>query len=1348
MQESPSKETLVVFRQVWQPASTLSELPSINPASAREAARALESIHAALIATPHPELHLTQPIIAHLHKALFRVLGLCTGFFLPEKRFDFLMDPWCKCLGFLLQLTDGYDLILASDWRADLTLLNVLLRIVLGYEPANKPTSQAATPQSVDPTTTPKDRMADETRLLAVQCLIHAIPLDESTPGIHDLAQQDGVLDDTFRAPSSDLVRWRTKSDQWVRDHLLGPDRQSRETFASLLCILPDTVKNAQLVALRVAALDGLMKLLRCLGTPERIGNNFPGLIFRLDAAAKERGLKENHIVLTKMLDIWTFMVVHSLKGLASTATNLKLNGDGLAEDLMSMYNNSKRAFHASSSSSSSPSKPEPIIMDYGTDAWLAAMAKGLRLHFKDISPLRTHAHWMVRLKFGEMAFNILKDCQASIKRLGGGRSTTIGVTGFLLETLLGCTLDDYRDVCQPTRDYLRQLMEEYESTYLINIAKEILRERLIALPRVLHGVDEALKQSSVRLVQGIVVFLGKHMENMINHQTLVGYIQPWINLLTIEQLDQHNMDERGGVLGDGSWGAQDPDTGSDIERWNSWVQSRKGSGRKLGFPRRIHLYLREQTTSTAFMGLLRQLGSTTEINVWTEELTTRLRQDCQHVRESQGWFDARTVSSVLLLNQVLLGAYGAGLANFGKMLTTEQSTKKKVSSTRKQLRHARRAAKGVLEEYLEILVACSQMALEARSRQEAKQRADPSLDAEKDSRTKKALLAKMFGADDDEMFDMDVGAEAMIYDHNTDVMLQCLLLEGIASIAVILGSEDFEMELYRTLYILLEQLGDQESALVRDTAEACLEHVAFVCQYESIGDLIQANYDYVIQQVSQRIVFLGTNPKTPQVLCALIRVVGPPAIAMLEDSVTEIFEALDHWKSQEDEVGEGLLKSLCEIVHVMALAVEASDASLKTDQKNSSAASKRDSGILMMLPGMEEFSHSDKASVEVAEFARRYRVLVQEMSGSSQAEADAMEEEMKDMTPEQIRDYFLRLTKDAEQEQSTLTEDAPADTTDDPMEKMLKEAAGEESLSLDELRDAIPKPPPKDAEPEPPTKHEQLCLRILDKAGYFLTSDSPRMRILALEAIQRAIVVLRDRPTELNPAIHAFWPAMVSRVLMRRSNSTEVFYVSLRAIEVVTALAENCSEFLSRHLMNDVWPFILKALQSWTQKPATADRAHRRTPLQTITVSQGSGGRTSQPMRSQGRRAASTKVFTREHRLQLTTLASLGKIVRRVRVPVREVWPMLLLARDIMLDQFWTLHWDVRAEAAEVMKSMASAGHGDSVYLALEEVVKQSASASKRSTAAQDAGEAADEEDGGVQLCSDVLSFMEAENL
>ncbi|KAG0207648.1 TEL2-interacting protein 1 [Mortierella sp. GBA30] len=1333
MQQGVSTETLVVFRQVWEPAATVISLSSITASNARETTTILETIHSALESMRHPELHLTEPIIGQIHKALVRVLSLCTGFFSPEKRFDFLMDAWCKCLGFLLQLTDGYELILASDWRYDLHLLNVLLRIVLGYD-------RTSVQQNIDPTTTPKDRMADETRLLAVQCLIHAIPLSKNAPTIQDVAHQSIHSSSGLSIPS----RLRTKSDEWVRDHLLGSDPPTRSTFASLICILSDTIKNAQLVALRLAALDGIMKLLRCLETPQRIGNIYPALVPRLDVAARERGLKEHHSVLTKMLEIWTFVVVESLKDITPMQQDLNSTGVGLSEDLMKMYNSNKKTATAGTTETV-PRESAP--MAFGSEGWMNEMGKGLRLHFKDISQLRMHNHWMVRFSFGVMAYRILKECRPSLKRLGG--TTTTGVAGFLLETLIGCTLDDYEDVHKPAREYLRQLTQEHESTELMNIGKDIMRERLLAMPRVLHGADETVKQNSVRLIQGMVLFLGKQMEYLINHQTLRSYVQPWISLLTIEQLDQYNMDERGGILDQGSSHSRDVDPESDESKWISWIQSCKGSGRKFGFPRKIHLYLREQATSSAFIGLLRQLGSTTEVDVWTEELTARLRQDCQSVRENQGWFDARTVSCVLLLNQVLLGASGIGLATLGEKPMTDPS--QKPSAKRKKQRHVSRAAKGVLEEYLDILIETSQRSLEARSKQAAHQRSSSSstVGTENDSYNRKALLARMIGMNDEDMADMEPGSESTIYDYNMDIMLQCLVLEGIASIAVILGGDGFEMELYRALYILLEHLGDQDSDLVRDTAEASLEHVAFVCRYESIGELVQANYDYVIQQVSQRIAFLSTNPKTPQVLCALIRVVGPPAISMLEDSVTEIFEALDHWKNQEDQVGEGLLKSLCEIVNVMALdAKDAKEPSRPGDHTNKNSSPKRDSGILMMMPDME-FSLPANGSKEVAEFARKYRILVQDVGENSQVEADALEEDMKNMTPDQIRDYFQKLTKDAKEEGSTLAGETPEDSIEDLLSKATVDGV-DDSVSMDGLRDAIPKPSQKEPKPVPPTKHQELCLRILEKAGYFLTSNSPRMRILALEAIQRAIIVVKDRPTELHPAIHAFWPAMVSRVLMRRSSESEVFFVSLRAIEVITVLAENCGDFLSRHLLNDIWPFILKALQSWCQRPSVSDAVNRR--IQGTAAARGQreerGHKTGSPSpRTQGRRDASTKVFTREHRLQVTTLESLAEIVRNVPIPVKEMWPMLLLAREMMLDRYWTLHWDVRVKAAEVIKSMAIAGHGDSVYLVMDEVVQQSESNRPERQIVSDQEERRDEdekEDEGAKMCLDILAFMD----
>ncbi|KAI1321478.1 TEL2-interacting protein 1 [Mortierella claussenii] len=1324
------------------PVSHLLHLSSIGASNAVDAAKQLDTIHSVLTHMPDPELHLTKQLMAYTQHTLNHILQLCQNFMTPEKRFDFLVEAWCRCLGFLLRLPDAYAFIMGTNWRYSQLLLDVLFRALDGLpirpaqqqlpqqqrgqqQPQQQREAQKSKKPSLDPTALQYSRLPDETRLTALRCLILALPLDKSAPTLN--GSLDATSQEKIAAEDGERL-FRTETDKEVQDHLLEP--ASRSTMGQMLVILFNASKDADLVELRRVALEGVMKLLRCIESPDRVSSWFPGLAAGLTEAMLARGLKEHHSVLAMALDIWTYLVVLLLKDEASSTTNLAetaVEGSGFSETLMEMYRDTIKMKNAdvTRSSSSGHTSASGYRSD---DVWMKKTNHGLKTLFKQLSPLRMHHHWMVRFKFGNMAFYILQNCQKTLIQRASGASQTSGVVLFLLETLIECTQDDYRDVYIPARVHLGQLVQEFKSMELASHAKEVLRQRLMAFPRVLHGADETAKQSALRLAQGLVLFMGRQMESVVNYQTLLTYIQPWINVLTIEQLDQHNMEERGGIFGDSGL----PTSGSDMSseeahRWRDWVQRHKGSGRKFGFPRRIHLHLREQSTASAFLGFLRQLGSTTEIDLWTEELITRIQKDSRSVRASQGWFDSSTVSCVLMLNQLFLGAHGVGLAT----LDTGEGDKVEVKKSlqRKRKRHIKRAARGALEEYLAILVECSQMALDAKAREEAHQRSMST--TEREAREKKFALAKLLGMEAEEGYDIEQ-VEAQIYDYNTDVMLQSILLEGIASLAVVLGSVEFEMELVRVLYILLEHLGDQDSALVRDTAEATLEHVAFICQYESIGELIQANYDYVIQQVSQRIAFLSSNPKTPQVLCALIRVVGSPAVSMLEDSVTEIFAALDHWKSQEDRVGEGLFKSLSEIVKVIAS--EAAE-----EPESSPSATERDSGTLMS-PRIQ-FTASTEASKEVADFAKTYRIMVAGVDENDE-EAEKLKKETENMTPQQIQDYFMNLAKEAkEEEEKKFGQRDDGNTVD---QDVSDDEEDEDSMSFGDLRAKLPKPA-KGSQPLPMTKHQALTLRILQKAGYFLTASSPRIRILALETIQGAIVVLKDRPLELNPAIHAFWPSIVGRVLKR--SEMEVFYVSLRAIEVVTLLAENCKDFLGRHLLDDIWPFILKALHTWASKrpsPGLGRQAHSR-----ITASLAGGPnsasskrREPEPVRTQGRREASAKVFTLEHRLQMTTLESVAKIVRKLRIPVKELWEMLLLVREMMLDRYWMLHWDVRLAAQAVIKNMAAAGHGDAVFVALDDILQ--ASLPGVSTAVSEDVV----EDDAIKMCRDILLFMDEHNL
>lgn len=1308
------------------PNSHLLLTNAIDATNASDVARDLRNIHIALERMLDPELHLTNQLIAYVRQGLYQVLNICQGFIPPHKRFDFVVESWCHCLEFLLRLPDAYAIFMAT-WPITRPLLDTLLRLVDGAPAANST----------------NDRMPDEVRLAALRCLILLLPMDRHTPRIQDTEEEEHPRKDWEKVvPFMDDRRIRTARDDTMAAHLLESGNQS--VVGRLVIVFLETAADATLVSLRITALEGLMKLVRILPTPAVLNTWLPGILSGLTKVILARGLKENHTVLTTALDIWTYCVIFVL-GISSASLPASDGSAGSTAHSATTGELFMKMFKEKQSSVPEPEKTagRPAAGMYGTTTWFKKILGALKTLFRQIANVRSHSHWNVRLGFGHMSFRILRECQGPIAQYGDDHSN--GVTGFLLETLIGCSRDEYEQVYVISTYYLGQLTDEFKTLGLSNIAKEIMREKLLALPRVLHGPDESRKQEAIKLALGLAVFLGPEMERMINHQNLWGYVQSWINVLTIEQLDQHNVDGRGGILG---IGAKDSATAASTtqtaeeQRWNNWVdqaQQQRSSVRKFGFPRKIMLHLREQTTSSGFLEFLRQVGWSTEISTWSEELISRLQQDARAVRENQGWFNSRSVSTVVLMNQLLIGATRIGLTSLGdtQQLSSTSSKKRRSrkeesTSKKKHQRHVRKVARGVLEEYLAVLMESSILAQDAKNRYE--DAGSKSATHKESEDRKKSTLAQFLAIEEGEGFDFDA-QENKIYDFNTDVMLKCVLLEGIASIAVILGGTEFEMELVRVLYVLLERLGDQDSALVRDTAQATLEHIAFICQYQTIGDLIQANYDYVIQQVSQRIAFLSSNPKTPQVLWSLIHVVGPPAVSMLEDSVTEIFEALDHWKNQEDEVAEGLLKSLNEIVKVMAIAV--------TEKQSKEFNAKRDSGV-QLLRGIE-ISLANAASKEVAEFAKGYQLLTQGIDLA--AEDDQFKKDISNMTPEQIKEYFLQREKEIREQEERLLGTQTQEVGDEDWNGSTE--ADDESVSFGDLRAQMP-PPPTESKPEPPTKHQALCLRILDKAGYFLTASSPRMRVLALETIQSSIIVLKDRPQELNPAIFEMWPSIVRRILQR--SEMEVFYVSLRAIELVTLLAENCSGFLSRHLLEDVWPFILRALRTWTRTPPQAIKDHTVRMLGKTTVYQSAKAIESKARNSTGQRSVqprqrrqATKVLTKEHRLQLTTLESVSKIVRKIQVPVQELWEMLLLARDIVRDQYWVLHWDVRMAAVDAIKSMALAGHGDSVWLVVSEAVEELEALCEGPHALDK-----DEEDevATKNLFADVLEFLEVTNV
>ncbi|KAF9405593.1 TEL2-interacting protein 1 [Podila epigama] len=1356
-----SEETEATFQLLRVPYLHLVSIHSINPSNAAGIAAALQSIHSTLERMNDPELHLTLPLIKYVKHGLDHILSVGHKFIPPNTRFDYVVEPWCHCLEFLLRLPHGYAHLLGRNWMYGKVLFEVLLSVVDGISSNPVPGLQRQHTTGIPPDATKlmKDRMSDETRLGALRCVVLLLPLGPHVPDIlgsesHDHEHQEWRT----AAPFWEDRTVRSSTDIKATEHLAAPE--SRKLIGPLIVILLETAANASLLSLRLTALEGLLKLIRALDTtPRAVAAWLPGILAGLAKCILIRGSKEHHMLIMKALDIWAFTVVVALRKDSTNFNEGTPSTDGAAtmtgDQFVRMYNEKQRSgleqeeAHGSSDS----------IVN-GTEAWFKRTFQGLKTLFHQISEIRQHSHWMVRLKFSQFSFQILRECQDAISVYSNDQSD--GVAGFLLQTLIACSQDEYDQVSQPSKSFLRRLTSDYQSNALADIAKEIMREKLVALPRVLHGPDESRKQHILKLVQGLTLFLGTRTERVVNYENIWSLHQSWLGLLVIEHLDQHNLDDRIGILGNGFMYMNSPFNKSKKEDQleNVWTkkneqQQNEGLGlldRKFAYPRKICQYLKEQTTIYSFFALLRQLGSTTDSSAWSEDLVGRLQQDARAAREGHGWFYSRSASAVVILNHMMLGASDIGVLSLNNDFeeTAEKdkktrSRKMKTSSTSRKPRHRRfrKLARGVLEEYLSLLTEISVLTHDTSRGGPTGRSLRRGVHRDAESQNKESLSDQFVTAEDIEDF-VPFLAETQRNAVHANRILKCVLLEGVATCAVILGSTELTMELVGVLYVLLEHLGDQDSALVRETAKVTLEHVAFVCGHDTIGSLIQANYDYVIQQVSQRIAFLSANPKTPQVLWSLIHVVGPPAVSMLEDSVGEIFDALDNWGSQDDEVAEGLLKSLKEIVQVIRLASKGVDY-IGPELKPGAGVQQKS--------GIEVLPHA-LPSKNVADFAEEYQRLHHGI-GISKEDDDDIKKDTIDMTPDQIKSYFLqRETEMKGRKERMLGEEVSLENEDEGTTL----ADNSELPSFTDRPEQSPKPS-KETKPALPSRQQALCLRILDKAGYFLTALSPKMRMLALGAIQASIVVLKDIPQELNPAVFKLWPALVRRIL--GGSEMELSYVSLEAIEVITVLAENCSDFLSRHFTSDVLPFILRVLWAWTAVPLRDHKSrHRPGALQPLMEQQqGKGENMGSPwpnvdghrrntnlhvpkpqQHRGGSRRALTKVYTRESRMQLTTLQSVSRIVSKVRIPVDELWELLLLVRDMVLDHGQLLLWDVRLAAVDVIKSMAIAGHGDAVWVVVCQVVEDL----KASNMSLDFPYADNQEDDAYGLFKGVISFME----
>ncbi|KAF7722199.1 hypothetical protein EC973_003553 [Apophysomyces ossiformis] len=351
------------------------------------------------------------------------------------------------------------------------------------------------------------------------------------------------------------------------------------------------------------------------------------------------------------------------------------------------------------------------------------------------------------------------------------------------------------------------------------------------------------------------------------------------------------------------------------------------------------------------------------------------------------------------------------------------------------------------------------------------------------------------------------------------EVMSTCLMLQVIATAALLIERKYLDEELITLLYPLLAYLGSP-NLVIQTYALTAMEVIAHEQGHKNAQELAIANVDYIINSVSQRIYFLTENPRAPMVLKALVHVAGSRAITYLDDSVEEIYEALDQY-----HMDRWFCSQLCDVLAEVIHTLEANVVLIENEKTSALTKSEKHQGV----------------SEEIADFIKERK----ERRGET-------EEEEARMNIDGVGRYFLERQKRG---------DAKTPSLEDIVEDEIAREQNEE-----------PKEKMKGEKVEPLTKQQQMTLAIMKKVIHFLMAPSSHLRSQILILLTSGSRVLAERLDHLNPFIHTLWP-----LLMNRLDDGEHF-VAFSAAVLVQTLAEISGEFLSSRIQ-DIWTRFQKLL-------------------------------------------------------------------------------------------------------------------------------------------------------------------------
>ncbi|KAM1570897.1 hypothetical protein ACFX10_035845 [Malus domestica] len=213
------------------------------------------------------------------------------------------------------------------------------------------------------------------------------------------------------------------------------------------------------------------------------------------------------------------------------------------------------------------------------------------------------------------------------------------------------------------------------------------------------------------------------------------------------------------------------------------------------------------------------------------------------------------------------------------------------------------------------------------------------------------------------------------------------VIIEGIGIISICLGG-DFASSgfLHQSLYMLLENL-TSSNYRVRSASDGVLHILAAVSGFPTVGHLVLANADYVIDSICRQLRHLEINPHVPNVLAAMLSYIGVAykILPLFEEPMRSVSLELEILgRHQHPELTISFLKAVAEISkaskrEACSLPTQAESYLLDVKARISDIKKKDDDDIIMSQVESEQW----ESIMFKLNDSKRYRRTVGAIAGS-----------------------------------------------------------------------------------------------------------------------------------------------------------------------------------------------------------------------------------------------------------------------------------------------------------------------------------------------------------------------------